>query len=175
MRLRAASAGDAGFLRRMVAAAADWRAGAAPRPVDEVLADPAVAHYVTGWPQPGDFGVIAEDASGRPLGAAWCRAFPPDEPGYGFVAPDVPELSIAVVADARGQGIGRRLLDELVREARRRRIARLSLSVERDNPALGLYETAGFAVIGDGGGALTMTLDTRPGALPTPPGAAPGS
>ncbi len=76
---------------------------------EAAFALPESRKYLEGWGRPGDAGVIAVDDGGRPLGAAWCRLFPPDDPGYGFVAPDVPELSIGVHADARGQGIGRAL------------------------------------------------------------------
>jgi hypothetical protein len=44
--------------------------------------------------------MIAE-ASGVPIGAAWLRLMPVHDSGYGFVAPDVPELSIAVVVVGR--------------------------------------------------------------------------
>jgi ribosomal protein S18 acetylase RimI-like enzyme len=70
---------------------------------------------------------------------------PGDDPGFGFVALDVPELTIGVVAEARGRGIGRRLLERLIADARERGVARLSLSVELDNPAMALYEHLGFA------------------------------
>ena len=156
--IRPASAADGRFLERMLVVAADWRPDAAPRAVDEVLSDPALAHYVVGWPRAGDFGFIAEDDGGRSLGAAWCRSFPADDPGYGFVSPDVPEVSIGLLAEARGSGLGRRLMVRLVDEARLRGVSQLSLSVENDNFARLLYASLGFAVVHESGGSATMVL-----------------
>lgn len=156
--VRRAVPDDLGFLREMLAVAAQWRPEAEPLPVDEVLADPSIGHYVSGWPRPGDVGVVAE-VQGEPVGAAWCRVFAADDPGYGFVAADVPELSIGVVAGFRGRGIGRRLLADLVAELARRGVRRMSLSVEVDNPALGLYAEMGFEEVARADGAATMVLD----------------
>src|SRR3546814_3770595 len=69
----------------MLAIAADWRPGSVVRSVEEVLAEPKLAHYVLGWPRAGDFGVDASDDDGRLVGAAWCRSFTADDPGFGFV------------------------------------------------------------------------------------------
>jgi ribosomal protein S18 acetylase RimI-like enzyme len=157
--VRAASASDGDFLRQMLVMAADWRPGPRRLTVADVLAEPMLAHYVFGWPRAGDFGVIADGDSGLPIGAAWCRLFPADDPGYGFVAVDVPEVSIGVVEEARGAGVGRRLMEDLVAAAGERGVARLSLSVEIDNPARGLYDRLGFVEVHHGGGSLTMVLD----------------
>jgi GNAT superfamily N-acetyltransferase len=156
VQLRAAVAGDKAFLQQMLQVAADWRPGSVQSPVQEVLAIPAFAHYIDGWPRPGDFGVVAEGPDGTPLGATWCRTLPGDDPGFGFVALDVPEVTIGVVAEARGRGIGRRLLERLIADARERGVARLSLSVELDNPAMALYEHLGFATVAQDDGAATM-------------------
>jgi ribosomal protein S18 acetylase RimI-like enzyme len=152
--VRRARADDADFLAAMLAEAVAWRAEAVAS-VDEVMADPQFARYVAGWPRPGDFGVVAVDASDR-LGAAWCRFFTDDDRGFGFDAADVPELSIAVVAGRRGQGIGRALLRALLRESTARGCDAVSLSVEPDNPARRLYEAVGFRVVETAGGAWTM-------------------
>ena len=143
----------------MLVCAAEWRPDSTPRSLDEVLADPALAHYVANWPQPGDFGVIAEDCEGRQLGAAWCRSVSSDHPGYGFVSPEVPELSIGVIKEARGRGTGRRLIEELIEAARKRGFHRLSLSVESDNFAMRLYADVGFSVVAEADGAATMLLE----------------
>ena len=154
--IRPASAADGHFLERMLVAAADWRPGTSARPLEAVLLDPELAHYVVGWPQPTDFGVIADDNGGKPIGAAWCRFFSADDPGYGFVSPDVPEVSVGVVAESRGVGVGRALMSALIDEARRRSIEQLSLSVEVDNYAKRLYTDFGFVVVDEAGGAATM-------------------
>ena len=52
---------------------------------------------------------------------------------------------IAVAAEARGQGLGRRLLDAILSEARARGCARVRLDVIDENPrARALYERMGF-------------------------------
>jgi len=120
------------------------------------LARPELAHYVTGWPRPGDMGIVAED--GPPVGAAWLRLLPEQDPGYGFVDEETPELSIGVVPTQRGRGIGLLLLEALIEAARAQRYQALSLSVEPDNPARRLYERHGFQVTGTVDGSLTMLL-----------------
>ena len=56
-------------------------------------------------------------------------------------------LQFQVAAGARGGGLGRRILDQLIAEAAADG-ADLSLHVLRDNPARHLYERAGFRVVG---------------------------
>ncbi|HEY9557229.1 MAG TPA: GNAT family N-acetyltransferase [Acidimicrobiales bacterium] len=157
--IRPATSAEGPFLQRMLAIAADWRPGSVVRSVEEVLAEPKLAHYVLGWPRAGDFGVVASDDDGRLVGAAWCRFFTADDPGFGFVSSEVPEVSLGVVSGFRRRGVGRQLMVGLVDEARSRGIGRLSLSVEVDNPAMDLYAELGFVPVADADGAATMVLD----------------
>lgn len=159
VRLRTATVDDAAFLVDMLVAAANWEPARAAVSRTHLLADRGTARYVDGWPRGGDLGVIAESPTGDPVGAAWLRLFPADDAGYGFVSPDVPELSLGVVASWRGQGVGRGLLRELVSRARTAGHRRLSLSVERANRARNLYRSEGFVTVDSGQDADTMTLD----------------
>jgi GNAT superfamily N-acetyltransferase len=111
---------------------------------EAAFALPHVRKYLDGWGRPGDAGVVAVADDGRWLGAAWYRLFPAEDPGYGFVAADVPELAIGVADEARGQGVGGALLKALVAMAREQGYRALSLSVDRRNPARRLYERHGF-------------------------------
>ncbi|MFI2212064.1 GNAT family N-acetyltransferase [Streptomyces sp. NPDC020141] len=158
MRIRPAAAPDADFLGRVLLEAYNW--DGTPRfTLEGLLADPASAHYVAGWPRSGDFGVVAEDASGTPVGAAWARIFPEGDQGYGFVAADVPELTLGVLPEHRGRGVGRALMAELVAAAAAREgVDRISLSVEDGNRAVRLYESCGFRTVGRNGGSDTMVL-----------------
>ena len=154
--LRPAVPADAAFLTEMLVEAAFWRPDGPHGSVDDVLRQPELAHYVAGWPRPTDRGVVAE--AGHPVGAAWLRLFTASHPGYGFVNVATPEVSMGVVREWRGRGIGARLLDALITAAREAELTALSLSVEPDNYARRLYERVGFRQIGQVGGSITMLL-----------------
>ncbi len=155
--LRDAIAADGPFIERMLLAAANW----SPQrqiTLDELRGRPELIHYVSGWPRPGDMGLIAVEENAVPIGAVWLRVFRADDPGYGYVGPAVPELSIGVVDTRRGQGVGRSLLRAQARQAMRSGISALSLSVERANPAAGLYRSEGWRVVESGPDSDTMVL-----------------
>ena len=145
--IRHAGAQDMPFLRDMLRHAYYARWG------NE--ADVPLERYVAGWGRRGDNALVAIDQF-QPVGAAWYRLFAEDEPGYGFVDDETPELTIAVVPSRRGKGLGVELLESLLEQARSEGYAQISLSVEPDNPALRLYEQHGFEQVGDRGGALVM-------------------
>ena len=145
--LRDATPGDLDFLRRMTYEAAFWR-GDGPRPdMERALADDAIAGYVPRFGAPGDIAVLAE-RGGRPVGAAWCRCFPAERPGYGFVAADVPEVAVAVEAPSRRRGVATALLQALMARAAARGFTRVSLSVNFDNPSARVYRRLGFCEAG---------------------------
>ena len=74
------------------------------------------------------------------------------DPGYGFVADDIPELGTAVVAEWRGRGVGKVLIERIVA-----RHPIISLSVDNDNDrAKVLYERLGFQSVRVEGTATTM-------------------
>lgn len=51
---------------------------------------------------------------------------------------------LAVVPEARGKGIGTKLLEAVQRKARDLKCCKLTLEVRDDNPAIDLYERFGF-------------------------------
>ncbi len=55
--------------------------------------------------------------NGVAVGAAWLRLFPASDPVYGFVDALTPKLSVAILPQYRGRGIGSRLLGGLLQEA----------------------------------------------------------
>ena len=130
----------------MLGESAVWRPDKPTPTGDQVLADPRYARYLAGWPRRGDHGVVAEQDG--PLGAAWYRTFTEGSHGFGFVAENVPELAIAVIVSRRHEGIGRRLLLDLIGASEAQGHRALSLSVNLANPARGLYESVGFRRVG---------------------------
>jgi len=135
---------DISFLWDMLYEAAAVAEGMRALGREKALSLPVNRKYVEGWGRPGDAGVVAVDQTERRLGAAWYRLYPDEAPGYGFISPTIPELTIGVCVDARGQGIGNALLQALIALAQSQGYAALSLSVDRNNPALHLYARFGF-------------------------------
>src|SRR5882762_9403672 len=127
LRCRTAGTEDFSFLATMLGEAAVWRPDKPTPTAEQVMADPRYALYLAGWPRQGDYGLVAEEDG--PVGAAWYRTFTEASHGYGFVAEDVPELAIAVIASRRHEGIGRRLLIDLIDASAGQGYPALSLSV----------------------------------------------
>ncbi len=152
---------DPAFLVEMLYEAVTWHDdGAEERPsLESVLAVPENARYVTDWGRTGDFALYALDRRDEPVGATWLRYFSAAAPGYGYVADDIPELSIGVYPEFRNQRVGTLLLGSVIARSERDGLAAISLSVHPDNPAKRLYARFGFEVVTETGGALTMRLD----------------
>jgi ribosomal protein S18 acetylase RimI-like enzyme len=163
--IRAAREGDMGFLERMLALAASMNDD------DESLAtvrsDTSLRCYLEGFGRDGDLGVIAERA-GDPIGAAWVRVLHGAPHPSKLWTREVPELAIATLPTARGQGVGAAMMRELVERARGSFPA-IVLSVREGNPAVRLYERLGFQVtekivnrVGTVSLAMKLDLDPRP-------------
>lgn len=161
VRVRPAEAEDFTFLATMLGEAAVWRPDKPTPTAEQVLADARYARYLAGWPREGDYGLVAEQEG--PVGAAWYRTFTEASHALGFVAADVPELAIAVISSRRHEGIGRRLLVDLIEVSVAQGHPALSLSVREENPARGLYESSGFVPVEKHGTSWTMIRHaTRP-------------
>jgi GNAT superfamily N-acetyltransferase len=126
----------------MVAIAAGWNPER-PFTAQEVIDTHELVHYVEDWPRPGELGVVAELA-GAPVGACWIRYLPGTDPGYGYVADDIPELIIGIESVYRRQGLGRKMIRAVATLAHRSGVSRISLSVEHGNGAVYLYESERF-------------------------------
>ena len=137
--LRRLSATDAPLLWTMLMHAAHESSLAA------VKQQPSLVQYVSHWGRPDDMGWLAQQQT-EGVGVVWSRCWTGSERGYGYVDDTIPELAIAVLPQYRGQGIGTRLLETLLANARHRYPA-ISLSVRADNPARQLYERLGFTAV----------------------------
>ena len=143
---------DVPFLWEMLHQSIHVRAGE-PAPPRTILEQPDIAHYLADFGnRRGDDAQVAVDAAGERIGAAFCRAMTADDPGYGFVSEEIPELGMAVVPEWRGRSVGRRLLTDLLV-----RHQSMSLSVDLDNDgAERLYAGLGFVQVAVEGTAKTM-------------------
>jgi ribosomal protein S18 acetylase RimI-like enzyme len=127
--------------------------------LEEAMQDPGFRQYFEGWGREGDIALVATDPrTGQTLGMAWSRKYPAEKPSYGFVGPDVPEVSIAVTEDARGADVGTKLMERLLEANRQAGFKDVSLGVEGNNPAVRLYERLGFKQVRAEGDVRVMKL-----------------
>lgn len=153
--LREARADDAEFLTDMLIESFNWT-GEPHLDRSQVMGNPDVAHYVEGWPRPGDVGVVALDDDGKRIGAAWVRLLSAADPGYGYIDDETPEITVAMDRAHRGKGLGRALVEALLDAAADHAYRRVSLSVEDGNPAAALLHDLGFEEVGSTDGSTTM-------------------
>ncbi|MEU1210351.1 GNAT family N-acetyltransferase [Nocardia sp. NPDC005825] len=144
MFVRPADPSDEKLLWAMLYEASYARAQGFDSP-DQLRDVPGLGHFVEGWGAAGDLGVIG-GFDGVPLGAAWLRLLTAEDPGYGYVDDDTPELAIGVAPESRGTGLGTALMTALL-DAAREQYDAVSLSVRLENPAHRLYQRLGFVEI----------------------------
>ena len=144
LRIRELEPADADFLGAMLYEAVYWDPNKERLPADLVLAHPQLTIFHVGWGRAGDTGLVAEGA-GEPAGVVWSPRLTDAEPRERIVGEATPELAITVADGHRGQGTGRALMEAIHEQARADGLARVSLSVDADNPAKRLYARLGYA------------------------------
>ena len=105
--------------------------------------------------RPGDHGLVAE-VEKKVIGAAWCRMME----DYGHIDNGTPSLAISLLPEYRGLGIGTRLLNDLLLLLQEHGYLRASLSVQKGNPALRLYQRTGFRIVAERGTEYLMLWDS---------------
>ena len=89
-----------------------------------------------------DKALVAE-IQGDVVGAIWVRIM--DD--YGHIDNDTPSLAMSVYQKYRGLGIGTSLLKQLLSAERLAGYSKISLSVQKSNYAVKMYEKMGFTVV----------------------------
>lgn len=126
------------------------------RPIPRSVLDaPEVAAYTKDWGAPDDRCLVAV-ADGPILGAVWTRILAGAVRGYGNIDAETPEFTISVRSEHRGKGIGTRLMQRMLEVLAEQGYRQASLSVQKSNPALSLYERFGFRRTADHKGELIM-------------------
>ena len=158
MNIRLLRYNETDFLYEMLYEAIFITAGQ-KQPPRSILQDPALSKYLADWGKDEfDIALVLEDR-GQLIGAIWGRLFTLGNKGFGFVDEQTPELGMAIRAAYRNRGLGSQLLDQIAEKYRLLGIKSLSLSVDKANPAVRLYQRAGFEIFEEKETAYTMRKD----------------
>ena len=91
-----------------------------------------------------DFCLMAE-CEGKVVGAVWVRIMN----DYGHVDDETPSLSISLYKEYRNKGIGCNLMHVMIERLKEKGYGRVSLSVQKANYAVKLYEKTGFKIVSE--------------------------
>ena len=121
-------------------------------PPKEIINQEDLQVYVRDFGQwPDDHCLVAE-LDGMVVGAVWVRVME----DYGHIDDQTPSLAISLYKDYRNQGIGTQLLRWMLELLREKGYRQVSLSVQKANYALRMYQKAGFEPIADRGEEVLM-------------------
>lgn len=116
--------------------------GVTPPPKD-IVEKPELRVYIDDFgTRPGDNCLVAVIGNSV-VGAVWTRIM--DD--YGHVDDDTPSFAVSLYKEYRGQGIGTRLMKEMLSILKTKGFKKASLAVQKANYAVSMYKKAGFHTI----------------------------
>ena len=112
-------------------------------PPKAIITSPELQVYVERFGElKDDRGLVAE-VDGKIVGAVWVRIMN----DYGHIDDETPSLAISLYKEYRGFGIGTVLMKEILTLLKKHEYKRVSLSVQKANYAVKLYQKVGFEVV----------------------------
>ena len=112
-------------------------------PPREIIEQPELRLYYDGFGiGEADFCIVADD-EGKVIGAVWTRIMN----DYGHVDEETPSFAISLYKEYRGQGIGTKLMKEMLNFLKEKGYKRASLAVQKANYAVKMYENVGFKAV----------------------------
>ena len=108
--------------------------------------------YVRDFGNEPDDNCLVAECDGKIAGAVWVRVM--DD--YGHIDNNTPSLAISLYKEYRNRGIGTQLLLQMLDLLHQKGYRQVSLSVQKANYALRMYQKAGFEIIADRGDEVLM-------------------
>lgn len=110
-------------------------------PDRDIINHPELQIYISDFGKKDDICYVAE-FDGKVVGAVWTRIIN----DYGHIDDETPSLSISVLKEYRKLGIGTALVKKILLVLKNCGYKQVSLSVQKANYAVKMYEKVGFEV-----------------------------
>ena len=127
-------------------------------PPREIIEQPELKLYYEDFGTGRADNCIVADDDGRVIGAVWTRIM--DD--YGHVDDDTPSFAISLYREYRGQGIGTRLMREMLKLLKEQGFEKASLAVQKENYAVRMYEKVGFRTVDENSEEFIMVCELYP-------------
>ena len=126
-------------------------------PPKSIIDSPELQEYIVEFGKRKSDKALVAEIQGNVVGAIWVRIMN----DYGHIDNDTPSLAMSVNKKYRGLGIGTALLNQLLSVERLAGYSRISLSVQKNNYAVKMYEKIGFTVVDEKSEEYIMTVNMK--------------
>ena len=126
-------------------------------PPQSIIENEELQVYVRNFGHEPDDKCLVAECDGRIVGAVWTRIMH----DYGHISDDTPSLAISLYKEYRNKGIGTELLERMIALLQNDGYSQVSLSVQKANYAVGMYQKAGFKVLQETDEELIMVCKLR--------------
>ena len=114
-----------------------------PAPPKSIINQPELQVYISDFGKKKDDIALVVEVDKKVVGAVWVRIMN----DYGHIGNDAPSFAISLYKDYRGFGIGTDLMKEMLRTLKDRGYKQASLTVQKANYAVRMYQKTGFEII----------------------------
>ena len=112
------------------------------KPPKSIIEQPELQVYIEDFGKKDDWCLVAE-VKGKIVGAVWVRIM--DD--YGHIDDETPSFAISLYEEYRNMGIGTALMRDMLELLKNKGYKQTSLSVQKANYAVRMYQKVGFEVI----------------------------
>ena len=112
------------------------------KPPKSIIEQPELQIYIEDFGKKDDWCLVAE-INGKIVGAVWVRIMN----DYGHIDNETPSFAISLYEEYRNMGIGTALMRDMLEFLKNKGYKRTSLSVQKVNYAVRMYQKVGFEVI----------------------------
>ena len=112
------------------------------KPPKSIIEQPELQVYIEDFGKEDDWCFVAE-IKGKIVGAVWVRIM--DD--YGHIDDETPSFAISLYEEYRNMGIGTALMRDMLEFLKNKGYKQTSLSVQKANYAVRMYQKVGFEVI----------------------------
>lgn len=116
-----------------------------PAPPRSIINDESLQVYIRDFGTKPDDRCLIVETDGRVVGAIWSRIMN----DYGHIDDQTPSIAISLYKEYRTMGIGTELLRQMLDLLRNDGYKSVSLSVQKANYAIRMYQKAGFRILSE--------------------------
>lgn len=127
-------------------------------PPRSIIEDESLQIYIRDFGKFPDDRCLVAESNGRIVGAIWSRIMN----DYGHIDDETPSIAISLYKEYRNKGIGSQLLRQMLDLLRKDGYKSVSLSVQKANYAIRMYQKAGFQILSQDAEEAIMRCHLNP-------------